>query len=142
MNTFQFPALNGLQPLFVSKVDQPREYSSWLDNGGYRINAPGIEQVAYVWNPSHRAPSAGETQGTPFGTAHGEAYAAVMSAAVELLAAALCAEALSNVDWGVLEAHGYDRKGLLTPVEFVHSLRHAAIVKATRKIPEQGEQQP
>jgi hypothetical protein len=54
-----------------------------VDKGGYRINAPDVEQVAYVWNDSKRW---GDNP-TPFGTADAKAYAQLFAASPDMLAA-------------------------------------------------------
>jgi len=62
-----------------------------LDNGGYRIDGPGIEQIAYVWNSTRRWVDKGD--GPEFGTRNGAADAYLIAAAPDLYEALrdLCA---------------------------------------------------
>lgn len=54
-----------------------------VDHGGYRIDAYGIEQLAFVWRDSKRW---GDDP-TPFGAAEAEANARLIAAAPDLLSA-------------------------------------------------------
>ena len=41
----------------IGKIDMPRRCggdTGWDDHGGVRVDALGIEQLAYFWNASHR----------------------------------------------------------------------------------------
>lgn len=64
-------------------TDLPEEHDGYIDHGGYRIDADGVEQIAYVWERSARInPATGEQDfSLPFGSADGEANARLISAA-------------------------------------------------------------
>lgn len=69
-------------PWVVGKVDPVRAG----DEGGYRIDAPGVEQLCYVWNASHRFGMDGDPDHSkPFGDDAGEANARLIAAAPDLL---------------------------------------------------------
>lgn len=66
------------------------------DQGGYRINAPGVEQLAFVWLRNRYVMPAdprGAASGEQFGSNDAERYARCFAAAPDLLALAKqCAE--------------------------------------------------
>jgi hypothetical protein len=64
--------------------DPPHKYSTWDDAGGYRVDAEGVEQLAYVWNKTTRATVDGQ-DGPEFGSNSGEADARLIAAAPTLL---------------------------------------------------------
>lgn len=70
-------------------TDLPEEHDGYIDHGGYRINADGVEQLAYVWERSARVnPSTGEQDSSlPFGAEEAQANARLIAAAPELLEA-------------------------------------------------------
>lgn len=74
-------------------TDLPEEHDGYIDHGGYRINADGVEQLAYVWERSARVnPSTGEQDSSlPFGAEEAQANARLIASAPELL------EALSDI---------------------------------------------
>lgn len=67
-------------------TDLPEEHDGYIDHGGYRIDADGVEQLAYVWERSARVnPATGEQDfSLPFGSADGEANARLISAAPDM----------------------------------------------------------
>jgi hypothetical protein len=67
-------------------TDLPEEHDGYIDHGGYRIDADGVEQIAYVWERSARInPATGEQDfSLPFGSADGEANARLISAAPDM----------------------------------------------------------
>lgn len=76
-------------PWMVGATDMPRTFNDgWVDSGGFRIDADGIEQLCYVWNASNRVPSDGSPQetGPRFGDDRGAANARLIAAAPDLLA--------------------------------------------------------
>lgn len=60
------------------------------DNGGYRIDANGVDQLAFVWVLNRRVPTDGSPQenGPHFGAVQAGANARLIAAAPDLLAAA------------------------------------------------------
>lgn len=58
------------------------------DNGGYRIDAEGVEQLAYVWVLNRRMPADGRPQadGPNFGSVQAGANAHLIAAAPDMLA--------------------------------------------------------
>jgi hypothetical protein len=85
-----------------------------VDYGGYRIDAPGVEQVAFVWRKNRRF---GSDQ--VFGADEAEAYAKLFAAAPDLL------EALDEI----LNYRGGADSALED--EYVMARAHVAIAKAT-----------
>ena len=102
-------------------TDLPEEHDGYIDHGGYRINADGVEQLAYVWERSARVnPSTGEQDSSlPFGAEEAQANARLIASAPELL------EALSDII-GSLEItwrNGYVAiEDVQKEVEFARSL--------------------
>jgi hypothetical protein len=83
-----------------------------VDHGGYRIDADGVEQLAYVWNFSDRVDPVSHSQdGTrPFGAQEAEANARLIAAAplqhAELIA---CKQFLEDMhtqtpEWTIAES--------------------------------------
>ena len=59
-----------------------------VDHGGFRVDAPNVEQLAYLWNASHRwGPDP-----QPFGASEAHANARLIHAAPDMLAALRDAE--------------------------------------------------
>ena len=84
-------------PWRIGKVEQPREAKDWTDHGGYRIDAPGVEQLCYVWNASNRMlPESGKQNGPAFGSDEGAANAAVIASAPDMLQLLLDIQAESS----------------------------------------------
>lgn len=78
-----------------------------VDNGGYRIDADGVEQLAYVWVLNHRVPTNGDPQesGPRFGAVQAGANARLIVAAPKMLEALdVCRIALKNRDQTPAEA--------------------------------------
>lgn len=77
-------------PWTIGKVDPRCEMSDWVDEGGYRIDAPGVEQICYVWNLSRRIlPDGDQANGPEFGSSEAEANAYAIHAVPELLDVAM-----------------------------------------------------
>jgi hypothetical protein len=58
----------------------------FVDHGGFRVDADGVEQLCYVWNLSQRLPLDGkQSDGPKFGSVSGAANARLIAAAPELL---------------------------------------------------------
>lgn len=77
-------------PWTIGATDLPRTFSDgWIDSGGFRIDANGIEQLCYVWNASNRLPPDGSPQetGPRFGDDRSDANARLIAAAPDLLEA-------------------------------------------------------
>lgn len=73
---------------WTTHYDEPQSFSGWSDAGGYRIDADGIEQLAYVWSRSNRLMGNGAPQsaGPEFGAKDAEANARLIAAAPDMLA--------------------------------------------------------
>lgn len=68
-------------------TDLPEQIDEgFIDYGGYRIDADGVEQLAYVWERSARVnPSTGEQDELlPFGSGDAQANARLISAAPDM----------------------------------------------------------
>jgi len=67
-------------------VELPTQYGDHVDAGGFRIDADGVEQLAYVWNPNKRInpDSLKQEDGEPFGDPNARANAHLIAAAPEL----------------------------------------------------------
>lgn len=101
-----------------------RDYADWTDHGGYRIDADGIEQLAFVWERSRRIPLNGhQSDGPEFGTQQAEADARLIAEAPNLLAA---------LEWALLRI-GEPRlvRGQNDAFYAAYHRARAAIVKAT-----------
>ena len=55
-----------------------------LDNGGFRIDGPETEQIAYVWNGTRRYDIDNKPTGPQFGSLNGKQDAKLMSSAPEM----------------------------------------------------------
>lgn len=76
-------------PWSIGKVDETCTFQDGTkDEGGYRIDAFGIEQLCYVWNQSERINAVtGKQDGAyPFGSPQAKVDAALIAAAPALLA--------------------------------------------------------
>ncbi|THD06149.1 hypothetical protein [Rhodanobacter lindaniclasticus] len=102
-----------------------------VDHGGYRIDADGVEQLAYVWNFSDRIdPVSGSQDGTrPFGAHEAEANARLIAAAPVLLEELRNATVQMDMAAECIEAGRYDEA--LLHVRSMERKRTAAIAKAT-----------
>ena len=71
-------------PWVVGQIDPPK--SDW-DQGGVRIDAPGFEQLCYVWNETHRFGMDGKADPSkPFGSGNAEADGRLIAASPSMLA--------------------------------------------------------
>lgn len=70
--------------------DPAHDVGDCLDNGGYRIDADGVEQLAFVWALNHRYQGRGipQSEGPAFGAVQAGANARLIIAAPDLLEAA------------------------------------------------------
>jgi len=70
-------------------VEPAKDYDGWRDDGGYRIDADGVEQLAFIWSEGRRLPPNGGPQSTgpQFGARQAEANARLIAAAPDMLAA-------------------------------------------------------
>lgn len=77
------------------------EIGDGVDNGGYRIDAEGVEQLAFVWALNHRYLSGGrpQTEGPAFGAVQAGYNARLITAAPELADAAM--EAWKALSWAI-----------------------------------------
>lgn len=99
--------------------EHDKDYGDWIDAGGWRVDAEGVCQLAFVWNVNRRVPADGGPQanGDEFGAKEAEANARLISAAPQLVAPFGAAD---NGDWRALDvllghsAHGQFWRAVFT----------------------------
>lgn len=82
--------MSTLGPLTVHEEPERTYSDGTVDKGGYRIDGPGIDQVAFVWRENRRcSPLGGQEVGELFGDKQAKEYADLFATAPDLLAAAV-----------------------------------------------------
>lgn len=105
--------------------EEPRcEYKDGaVDEGGFRIDASGIEQLAYVWRANKRWAPAGQPEAaTPFGATEAEANALLIASAPDMYEALQAA-----VDCGMAPKSSASDGGA---VRYAEQVRVADMIRA------------